>query len=132
MHTNDHENPKYRPYDPTLVAHRDALALTRARLTGDEQAVATILGHPRYRDDPDATARLIMALTRYLADAFVGLGVDAGANPVERIDLALTEIDMAPYRTNPSEPDELGHADPGARAYRDKQGEGGTREGDPQ
>lgn len=125
MHTNDHENPKWRPYDPTLLAHRDALALTRARLTGDEQAVATVLAHPRYRDDPDATARLIMALSRYLADAFVGLGVDAGMNPVERIDLALAEIDMTPYRTNPAEPDELGHADPGAHAYRQRREQDG-------
>lgn len=128
MHTNDHENPRYRPYDPTLNAHRDALHLTRARLTGDEQAVVTVLGHPRYRDDPDATARLIMALSRYLADAFVGLGVDAGANPVERIDLALAEIDMAPFRTNPGASGEGEFHDPGAHAYRQRREQDG---GDP-
>ncbi|GAA4695181.1 hypothetical protein GCM10025781_11090 [Kocuria gwangalliensis] len=108
IHTGPNEDPKYPPYHPTLVAHRDAYKLARAHLTRDQEAITAILSHPIYTNDPDATARLILALTRHLADALTSLGMDNAADPVNLLDLALTEVDMVPFRTDLDAPGEDG------------------------
>lgn len=89
IHTGPNEDPKYPPYHPTLVAHRDAYKLARAHLTDDEASITQVLTLTA-AGEHDRTANLIMALVGTIGRAHTSLCMDNAADPYETIDDALS------------------------------------------
>lgn len=77
------------------IAHRDALRLLRAHLVRDPKATAAVLSDERFKIDPDATTRLIVSLIHHGAEAMIVAGTATHQNPLDLLDLALSEIDLA-------------------------------------
>lgn len=71
-----------------VVAERDAILLTRAQLTRNQQTVTDVWTSPTYKDN-DAYERLIMSLVPYVTEAHINVCEDKNVHPADEINKAL-------------------------------------------